>query len=99
MQFPNRISSSTTTTVTSKSTKVSQVVISCSNAGTSWVLKIQDKQGTPMIFVPPFTLGIPSTGPLIIKFDKPILARSGIDIVTSGTAGVVDVWIDGDPSQ
>jgi hypothetical protein len=74
---------------------VSQIVIACANAGTSWTLKIQDKGSPAKIWVPAFTLSVPADGlPKIIKFDEPVFFLNGIDIVTTGgTPGEVAVAI------
>lgn len=91
----SRITSKTTTTVTASTAYVSAIAIACSAAGTSWTLVIQNKEGTPKILVPSFTLTVPTTGlPVILQFAEPILMTSGIDIVTGGTtAGTVDVFV------
>lgn len=91
----SHITAKTTTTPTSATAYVSAIVIACSGAGTAWTMIIRDKQGTPAILVPSFTLTVPSTGsPIILQFAEPIIMTSGIDIVTGGTtAGTVDVFI------
>jgi hypothetical protein len=89
------ITSSATTTPISASCYVSSIVASCSNAGTSWTLQIQDKASTPNVLISPFTLIVPADGlPNInVAYDRPQRAVDGIDIITAGTAGVVDVQI------
>lgn len=96
MQLRNRITSSGTIPATTLSGMVSQIVIACDNAGTTWTLRIEDN-GTPvMVIWPTFTLTVPTTGPLKVFFDKPIRVNGGIDIITAGTPGVVCVMIEMD---
>lgn len=52
-----------------------------------------------MVIIPTFTLTVPNNGPLIINFDKPLMAIGGLDIITAGTPGVVDLWIDADVAE
>jgi len=93
--YSTHITTAATTTVTSTTCYISTIVVSCSNAGTSYTLRIQDKAGTPKILVPTTTLTVPSTGApnVSLLWDEPIIMTSGIDIITGGTPGVVDVWI------
>ena len=86
----NRIAASGTTIATDRAAAVRQLVISCSNAGTAWTLAVRDKQSPARNLVPAFTLTV--VPPIIIKFDEPVPMRGGIDLVTAGTPGVVDVW-------
>lgn len=91
-----RITDKSTTTIASQSRVLRRIIVVCSNAGTSWTLRIQDKAGSPAIALPSLTLAVPSDGkPLVVEFEQPgILMEGGIEIVTGGTtAGVVDVWI------
>jgi hypothetical protein len=91
-----RITSNTTTNVTTKGAAVKQIQISVANAGTSWKLRIQDRASpNPAVLIPDLALSAP-TAPDMGKafYDVSIPMENGIDIVTpSGTAGVVDVWI------
>lgn len=91
-----RITTSGTTTILAQSSHVSQVLVSCTNAGTAWTLKIQNKEGTPKVLIPAYTLLI---GITLFKFDESIMMRDGIDIVTSGTPGVVNVFIVAETNQ
>jgi hypothetical protein len=81
--------------VTSKSSYITSVVISCSNAGTAWLLHIQD--GVGKILIPPFTLSVPTDGlPNVnVSFDEPQVMRNGVYILWPGssTPGVADVRI------
>jgi hypothetical protein len=90
-----RINSSTTTTVIATSCVVFLIVIACSNAGTAWTLEIRDKAGTPNVWVPAFYPAVPTDGKIItllnLEQDFPLPMDGGIDIITSGTPGVVSV--------
>jgi len=89
----NRITSKTTTTITSATAYVQCIVLAVSAAGTSWTIVIQNKEATPKILVPSITASVPTTGPLIWQFAEPILMTSGIDVVTGGTtAGTLDIY-------
>lgn len=89
------ITSAGTTTVTSATCYVSTVVISCSNAGTTYTIKIQNKEGTPKILIPQYTLTVPTNGApnTNLLWDEPVIMTGGVDLVTTGTPGVVDVWV------
>jgi hypothetical protein len=90
------IKTATTTHAVVGSCLLMQAIISCSDAGTSFVLKIQDLSSPdPFVWIPPFTLAIPSDGyPNIIgKFELPLPFNGGIDIVTTGTPGLVAVCL------
>jgi hypothetical protein len=64
-----------------------------SNAGTSWTFQIRDKAATPSILLSG-TLALPGDGlPVKVHFDESLYMDAGIDIVTAGTPGVVDVWL------
>lgn len=92
--FAARITGKVTTNVTAATAYVQSIVIACSAAGSSWTLTIQNKEATAKILVPAMTLTVPTTGPIAIQFQEPILMTSGIDIVTAGTtAGTVDVYV------
>ena len=93
--YAGRITTKTTTTITAATAYVSELVIVCSAAGTSVTLVVQNKEGTPKILVPSFTLAVPTNGNpnVVMRFSEPILMTSGIDIVTAGTTmGTVDVY-------
>ena len=92
-----RITTAATTTVTSTRCLISQVVISCASAGTTFKLKIQDKATpSPFVLIPEFTLIVPTDGmpnvDLLWK-DFPVSMDGGIDIITTGTPGEVSVWL------
>jgi len=90
------ITTSDTTNMMAVSCYVNAIVVTCSDAGTSWTLKIQDQASTPKILVPPFELIVPADGlPNVnVEFKSPQRAEGGIDVVTAGGApGAVDVQI------
>lgn len=92
-----RINSSATTTVIATSCVVFLIVVACSNAGTAWTLKVQDKASTPNVLIPAFTLSVPTDGKanilLNLEQDFPLPMDGGIDIITAGTPGVASVWM------
>lgn len=91
-----QIHSTTKTTVTPVAQTVTlyEVVVNTSNAGTSWTLTVQDKQGTPAILVSALALAT-TQNPLILNFGPTgIKMTGGIDFITGGTtAGVADFWV------
>ena len=79
-----------------KSLSLAQILIVCSSAGTSWVIRIEDLDTPPSIVAPPTTMSAPS-GADPFSIDKflniPIPVVGGLNFVTvSGTPGVVDIW-------
>lgn len=90
--YSGRITTKTTTTVTSVDAYVSAVSINVSGAGTSQTLVIQDKDSTPTIL---YSAGTAiAVGNTYISFPAPIKMKGGIDIVTGGTtAGTQDIKI------
>lgn len=97
MQLQKRITTSTTTAATLQSGLVSQIVIAVDNAGTAWTLRIEDNSSPIIVIFPTATLALSNSGPIIVKFDKPIRVTGGIDIITTGTAGIVCVLIEFTP--
>lgn len=66
--------------------------LSCPNAGTSWTLTINDGPDSAGNTQPLFGTTTLTTG-LGIPFE-PIIFTNGLQVVTSGTAGELDVdWI------
>jgi hypothetical protein len=97
VQLQKRITTSTTIAATPQSGLVSQIVIAVDNAGTTWTLRIEDNSSPVIVIFPTATLALSNSGPLIIKFDKPIRVTNGIDIITTGTPGIVCVLIEFQP--
>ncbi len=90
-----QITTSATTTAIGETRYLKQLCIGCDDAGTSWTLRIQDKSSPAKVLIPTFTLAVPSDGNpnVLLNFQQSILMSGGIDIVTSGTPGVVSVWL------
>lgn len=87
-----RITTSTTTAVVAADAYLSSVNVTVSNAGTTWTIKVQDKSATPRIGYINDGTGV-VIGTKYQNFTDPIPMFGGIDIVTAGTAGVMDVFI------
>ena len=80
-----------------QSLALNQLVICCSNAGTAWVVRIEDEPPSPAlpaIILPAVTMVIPSGGVLFTEhWDEPLPLEGGLSFITvSGTAGVADIW-------
>lgn len=89
--YSGHITTNATTNVTSATAYVSTMQVSVSGAGTSWALTIRTKEATPKIL---YTASAAVGSVTPINVTVPIVATSGIEILTAGTTpGVVDVWI------
>ena len=90
-----RIAAGGTIPLYSDTIALKQIFIVVSNAGTSWVGRIEDNASTPAILVPAINLSAPSTLSWIVQhFDEAIPMEKGLDFITvSGTPGVADIWI------
>jgi hypothetical protein len=86
-----------TVTLIDHSVYVYGVILSCSNAGSGgWTVTMRDRSSTPLQLVPAFVLGPPADGlaKSIDIHNIPAYMMNGIDFVTtSGTPGVVDLWV------
>jgi hypothetical protein len=89
-QVRKRITTATTTPLTTAACAVHELVISCQSTA-SLTLRIEDNASPVFVLFPTTTLAVPTTGPLIIKFDNPVKMIGGIDAVTTGT-GEVAIW-------
>jgi hypothetical protein len=93
-----RINTSATVPLVNGSTYVTSVVINCSQAGTGWTLKVQDRGSPPLILLGPISLAVPLPDPPAGKFELAndrVRMRGGVDAVTAGTAGTLDLWLTG----
>jgi hypothetical protein len=86
------ITSSGTTSITSTTSYISSIVVTATNAGTTWTLLIQNKEGTPKVIWANSGTGL-TVGTSFMDMDVPVISTGGIAVVTAGTAGVVDVFI------
>jgi hypothetical protein len=90
------LTGNTTAVVVAKNAYLAQAVFCCSDAGTNWVVRLQSKGVPPMILALSAKQATADGAPIILKFDEePLFMEGGIDIKgVSGTAGVVDAWIN-----
>ncbi len=87
----SHITTNTTTTPTSSTAYISSIVVTCTAAGTTETIVIRNKEGTPKVIYQSPTL---TAGTVTFSFSEPIIATSGIDIVTAGgAAATVDVFV------
>jgi len=99
MQARVHFTGGSTVTPVDKSCYLTQLAWLCSDAGTNWKAAIRSRGSTPMIVglgttqtASPNGLATPQ------KYDFPLFMENGIDVAhISGTAGVVDIWIDFKP--
>jgi hypothetical protein len=86
------ITSSATTAVTAVDALLHSVNVTTTTAGTTWVIKVQDKSGTPLVAYTNSSTGV-AVGTDSKSFPQGLQMNGGIDIVTAGTAGVLDVFL------
>jgi hypothetical protein len=89
------IAANGTTTLIAKSCFVFQISSVCSDPGSAWVVTVQDKDAPARALALAQTQALSADGkPVIVNWEKPILAVNGIDIVGAGTTpGKVDIQI------
>jgi hypothetical protein len=90
----SHITTATTTTITSTNAYITSIVVSTSAVGTAFKVAVQDKAGTARILIP--ALGTSAVGYQTIFVggkDNAILMSGGIDLISTGTPGVIDVFI------
>jgi hypothetical protein len=90
--YAAHITTSTTNTATASTAYLNSIVITTTTAGTTWGLKIQNKEGTPKVL---YNITAGAVGTVTIPLQAPLLMTSGIDIITTGaTPGVLDVFLN-----
>lgn len=89
------ITTATTTTVVSSDAYVASVVVNCSSLGTAFTAKVQNKEGTAKVLVANDTTPVVGNKAITVGgADRgAIYMKGGIDIVSSGTPGVIDVFV------
>jgi hypothetical protein len=87
------LTTAATTTVVSSDAYLVSLVITTSAVGTGFNAKVQNKEGTAKILIPA-TAGAVGTQSLILSHkEAAIYMKGGIDIITTGTPGVIDVFV------
>ena len=91
--YSTHLTANGTTPVTSSTAYISTLQITCTGAGTTETIKVQNKEGTPKVLYLSGTLVVGNV--VTFSFDTgPVVMTGGIDIVYAGTtAGTVDVFI------
>jgi hypothetical protein len=89
---PIHITSSGTITPFAGTCKISQIVITVTTAGTTWTIKIQNKEATPKVLYINSGTGV-LVGTTVITLNVSALMVGGVDIITAGTPGIMDVFI------
>ena len=92
-----RITTSTTTEVTDESGQMLSLRLVVSGSPTAWVVTVQNKESPAKIFhIESFSAAASSQVPFPQEGDRvvPVPMIGGIDIVTAGTAGVLNAWIE-----
>jgi len=98
-----RITTSATTTVWAESCQLHSLRLVVSGAPTAWTVTVQNKESPAKIFYVSDALNSPATiqVPFPQEGDKvvPVPMINGIDIVTAGTPGVLNAWIESRKAQ
>jgi hypothetical protein len=90
--YSAHITTSATTTATSSTAYLNSIVITTTNAGTTWALRVQNKEGTPKVI---YNIAAVAVGTVTIPLQGALVMTGGIDIITTGaTPGVVDVFLN-----
>jgi hypothetical protein len=90
--FVRSITGSLTTNVAPNTIYLYSLQYSCSNAGTGWSLKIQDRSPTPIVLYTIAALVVSAAPVVVQNLASPIPIIGGLDIITAGTPGAVNVW-------
>ena len=88
------VTTAATATLVSSDAYIVSVVISTSAVGTAFKAQIQNKEGTPKILVP--AIGTAAVGTQAYTFagqGSAVYMKGGIDVVSTGTPGVIDVFV------
>ncbi len=99
LPYKIRIADNATHTIVAQTCYVQQITITCGVAGSGWTLKIQDKDSSPSILIPEFTLALPSDGYPNVHWGglnfQALPMVGGIDIVTAAGSGTREatVWL------
>jgi hypothetical protein len=81
--------SNTTWTPGSGTLRINTLVINVSNAGTTWVVTVKNKEGTPKtLYSATLTVGTST----VLALPVGIEMIGGMDVTFSGTAGVADLF-------
>jgi hypothetical protein len=95
-QIIKHITTSTTTNVTTETCYLLGLYLAVNSPGTSWTLSLKDRDST-VHSLGVLLLNAPGNATdingLIKELPFPARMANGIDIVTAGTAGNVDIWI------
>jgi hypothetical protein len=86
------ITTSGTITVVDKPCFLLWLAVIVTLPGTTWTIRVNNREGTPEIIYMNTGTGV-SVGPDYVHFPEKMLMRSGINIVTAGTAGAMDVFM------
>lgn len=68
------------------------ILYNCTNAGTTWSLKIQDRSPTPIILYNIAALVVSTVPVVVLSLTSPIPIVGGLDFVLTGTPGSLNVW-------
>ena len=100
------ITTAVLTPMSNVSAYIEQIVYCCTSIGAGWTFVVQDR-GDPGA-IPPIPIqtlvkvAVSSTttpDQEKVFYDRPIPIRGGVDVVTSGTPGALDIWIHGFVSE
>lgn len=87
------ITTAATTTVESSDCYLVDILVVTSAVGTGFNAKVQNKEATAKILIPASAGAVGTQSVMINHKDGAILMKGGIDIITAGTPGVIDVFV------
>jgi hypothetical protein len=92
--YSTHITTNTTVTPIASTIRLRQIVLNVTGAPSAWVVKIQDKGGTPKVIFSQ-TFNAATTAPVVVNLGDGVTMTGGVDIITSGTTpGIVDVFLN-----
>jgi hypothetical protein len=93
-----RITTSTTTTIADESGQMASLRLVVAGSPSGWIITVQNKESPAKVFYATEALNAPVTiqVPFPQEGDRTVAVPmiGGIDVVTSGTPGVLVVWIE-----
>jgi hypothetical protein len=92
--YSTHVTTNTTVTPLATTVRLRQIVINVTGTPSAWVIKIQDKGGTPKIIFQQ-TFNAATTQPIVVNLGDGVTMQGGIDIITSGTTpGIADIFLN-----
>ncbi len=91
-RYAGHITTATTTHITTASSVLYTFAFNVTGSPSSCVVTLQTAETTPKILYKSASLSAVTANPVVIALPVGITALTGLDLVTAGTTGTVDVW-------